>query len=49
MQHSIESIALKLGRRIYIDRALKAAADELYTVQGGGGGGGGTGRTFRIC
>ena len=34
VQRSIESIPLKLGRRTYIDRALKAAA-ELYTGQGG--------------
>ena len=34
VQHLIESIPPKLGRRTYIDRALKAAA-VLYTVQGG--------------
>ena len=35
VQHLIEGIPVKLGSRSYIDRALKAAADKLYTVQGG--------------
>ena len=35
VQHLIEGIPVKLGKRTFIDRALKAAADELYTVEGG--------------
>ena len=35
VQRLIENIPVKLGKRTFIDRALKAAADKLYTLEGG--------------
>ena len=35
VQHLIEGIPIKLGSRTFIDRALKAADEQLYTVEGG--------------
>ena len=35
VQNLIEGIPVKLGSRTFIDRALKAADEQLYTVEGG--------------
>ena len=35
VHHLIENIPVKLGSRTFIDLALKAAADKLYTDEGG--------------